>query len=39
MIGTTLDVTEQVRAEARLRQAASVFSSTEEGVVITDRAG
>ena len=39
MIGTTLDVTEQVRAEARLRQAASVFSSTEEGVVITDPGG
>jgi len=39
MIGTTLDVTEQVHAESRLRQAASVFSSTEEGVVITDPAG
>jgi len=39
MIGTTLDVTEQVYAEARLRQAASVFSSTEEGVVITDPGG
>jgi len=39
MIGTTLDVTDQVRAEARLRQAASVFSSTEEGVVITDPGG
>jgi diguanylate cyclase (GGDEF)-like protein/PAS domain S-box-containing protein len=39
MIGTTLDVTDQVRTEARLRQAASVFSSTEEGVVITNPAG
>ena len=39
MIGTTLDVTDQVRAESRLRQAASVFSSTEEGVVITDPDG
>jgi diguanylate cyclase (GGDEF)-like protein/PAS domain S-box-containing protein len=38
-IGTVQDVTEQVRAEARLRQAASVFSSTEEGVVITDPSG
>jgi diguanylate cyclase (GGDEF)-like protein/PAS domain S-box-containing protein len=39
MIGTTLDVTDQVQAESRLRQAASVFSSTEEGVVITDPDG
>jgi diguanylate cyclase (GGDEF)-like protein/PAS domain S-box-containing protein len=39
MIGTTLDVTDQVRTESRLRQAASVFSSTEEGVVITDPNG
>ena len=39
MIGTTVDVTERVRAEERLRQAASVFSSTQEGVVITDPSG
>jgi diguanylate cyclase (GGDEF)-like protein/PAS domain S-box-containing protein len=30
------DITERVRAEARLRQAATVFEHTREGVVITD---
>ncbi len=31
-----IDISERVRAEAKLRQAASVFESTTEGVVITD---
>jgi len=37
--GTHADVTERRQAEERLRLAASVFESTDEGVVITDAGG
>ncbi|HLD66019.1 MAG TPA: EAL domain-containing protein, partial [Pseudomonas sp.] len=36
MIGTCRDITQQRIAEERLRQAAAVFESTQEGVLITD---
>jgi diguanylate cyclase (GGDEF)-like protein/PAS domain S-box-containing protein len=39
MMGSFVDVTERNRTAQRLRQAASVFASTEEGVVITDPRG
>ncbi len=39
LMGSFSDVTERNRAAQRLRQAASVFASTEEGVVITDQRG
>jgi diguanylate cyclase (GGDEF)-like protein/PAS domain S-box-containing protein len=35
MVGTVQDITEQKRAELRLRQAATVFENTSEGVMIT----
>ncbi|WP_420474672.1 putative bifunctional diguanylate cyclase/phosphodiesterase [Noviherbaspirillum sp. ST9] len=34
--GTNTDLTERKRAEERLRQAAAVFETTHEGVVVTD---
>lgn len=34
--GTNMDLTEQKRAEERLRQAAAVFETTREGVIIAD---
>jgi len=34
--GTTMDLSESRRAEQRLRQAAAVFETTREGVVMTD---
>ena len=37
--GTLQDVTERRRSEERLRQAARVFESTSEGIVITDARG
>ncbi len=39
MMGFFVDITERKRAENKLRQAASVFASTEDGVVITDPSG
>jgi diguanylate cyclase (GGDEF)-like protein/PAS domain S-box-containing protein len=36
MIGTFLDVTERKRAEAELRQAATVFRFSREGMVVTN---
>jgi diguanylate cyclase (GGDEF)-like protein/PAS domain S-box-containing protein len=36
MLGVFQDVTERLRSEEKLRQAAKVFESTMEGVVITD---
>jgi diguanylate cyclase (GGDEF)-like protein/PAS domain S-box-containing protein len=39
LMGSFVDVTERNRAAQRLRQAASVFASTEEGVVISDPRG
>lgn len=36
MIGTCRDITQQRTAEEHLRQAAAVFESTQEGVLITD---
>lgn len=36
MAGTHTDITERKRAETALRQAATVFESTQEGVLITD---
>ena len=38
-IGLAMDVTERRRNEQRLRQAATVFESTREGVVMTDTVG
>ena len=38
-IGLAMDVTERRRNEQKLRQAATVFESTREGVVMTDTAG
>jgi diguanylate cyclase (GGDEF)-like protein/PAS domain S-box-containing protein len=35
MLGTAQDITEQKRAELRLRQAARVFENTSEGIMIT----
>ena len=37
--GTSQDITERVEAEARVRQAATVFDNTAEGITITDAAG
>jgi diguanylate cyclase (GGDEF)-like protein/PAS domain S-box-containing protein len=37
MVGTVQDITERKTAEQRLRQAASVFENTNEGVMITTR--
>ncbi|WP_133718844.1 EAL domain-containing protein [Methylocaldum gracile] len=37
--GVASDITEQRQAEERLRQAATVFTSTQEGVIITDLDG
>ena len=37
--GVASDITEQCQARERLRQAATVFTSTQEGVVITDLDG
>ena len=39
MVGTHTDITEQKETEAKLRQAATVFSNTQEAVVITDPNG
>ena len=39
IVGTTVDITERKMREAELRMAATVFSSTHEGVVVTDAAG
>lgn len=39
MLGVFQDVTERLRAEEKLSQAAKVFESTMEGVVITDAGG
>lgn len=36
MIGTVLDITERKQAEDKLVQAAAVYESTEEGIIITD---
>jgi diguanylate cyclase (GGDEF)-like protein/PAS domain S-box-containing protein len=36
MVGTHVDITEQKQAEDKLRQAATVFENTAEGVMITD---
>lgn len=36
MIGSVVDITERKQAEARLRQAASVFTNTQEGILIVD---
>jgi diguanylate cyclase (GGDEF)-like protein/PAS domain S-box-containing protein len=38
-LGTLQDVTQQMRAEAKLRQAAAVFKNTAEGVLLTDLKG
>ncbi|MFH7244917.1 MAG: EAL domain-containing protein [Spirulina sp.] len=38
-LGTIQDVTDQVQVSARLQQAAAVFESTLEGVMITDLGG
>jgi diguanylate cyclase (GGDEF)-like protein/PAS domain S-box-containing protein len=37
--GVASDITEQCKAAERLRQAAAVFTSTQEGVIITDLDG
>ncbi|MDR3372547.1 MAG: PAS domain S-box protein, partial [Ancalomicrobiaceae bacterium] len=39
MVGTHVDVTERNRADEDLRQAAAVFTNTQEAVVITDPCG
>ena len=39
LIGTARDVTEQHQATERLRQAAAVFTSIQDGVVVTDLEG
>lgn len=39
MVGTHVDLTKQKRDEEALRQAAAVFSNTQEGVMITDPNG
>jgi len=39
MIGVHIDVTKRRKSEVKLRQAAQVFSSTIEGVIITDSDG
>lgn len=38
-VGTLTDITERRQAEDELRMAASVFASTQEGILITDLAG
>ncbi|MDP5238327.1 EAL domain-containing protein [Uliginosibacterium sp. 31-16] len=38
MSGTHTDISERKRAEAALRQAATVFENTQEGVMVTDAA-
>lgn len=38
-LGTLQDVTQQMQADAKLRQAAAVFKNTAEGVIITDLKG
>jgi diguanylate cyclase (GGDEF)-like protein/PAS domain S-box-containing protein len=37
LVGVVIDITERKRMEARLRQAATVFESSAEGVLIVDR--
>ncbi len=39
IMGSAIDISERRRAEAALRQAATVFESTAEGVLITDSKG
>ncbi|WP_147305141.1 GGDEF domain-containing phosphodiesterase [Alkalilimnicola ehrlichii] len=39
VVGTMADISDQVRVEEKLRQAATVFESTTEAIVILDRAG
>lgn len=39
LVGTVQDITERHQAAERLRQAATVFTSTQDGVVITDLEG
>ncbi|TBW33872.1 EAL domain-containing protein [Siculibacillus lacustris] len=39
MVGTHVDITDRKRADAEMRQAAAVFTNTQEGVVITDPNG
>ncbi len=36
MVGSIVDITERKQTEARLRQAASVFINTQEGILIVD---
>ncbi len=36
VIGTSLDITDQKQDQERLRQAATVFESTREGIMVTD---
>ena len=39
LVGTHLDITERKRQEFELRRAATVFASTHEGIIVTDRDG